>query len=32
MLVMITAGNYGQYPVWKNFLKEFADAAIRAAR
>jgi CubicO group peptidase (beta-lactamase class C family) len=32
MLVMITAGNYGQYPVWKNFLMEFAGAAIRAAR
>jgi CubicO group peptidase (beta-lactamase class C family) len=31
MLVMITAGNYGQYPVWKNFLMEFAGAAIRAA-
>lgn len=31
MAVMITAGNYGQYPVWKNFLPEIVGAAIRAA-
>ncbi|HVR47562.1 MAG TPA: serine hydrolase [Candidatus Binatia bacterium] len=31
MLVMITAGNYNQYRVWKNFLGEFAGAAIRSA-
>jgi CubicO group peptidase (beta-lactamase class C family) len=31
MLVMITAGNYNQYRVWKDFLGEFAGAAIRSA-
>lgn len=31
MLVMITAGNYNQYRVWKDFLREFAGAAIRSA-
>lgn len=31
MAVMITAGNYGQYPVWKNFLAQIVGAAIRSA-
>ncbi|MBV8500007.1 MAG: hypothetical protein JO003_12205, partial [Candidatus Eremiobacteraeota bacterium] len=31
MLVMVTAGNYNQYRVWKDFLTEFAGAAIRSA-
>lgn len=30
--VMITAGNYNQYPVWKAFLPEVVGAAIRAAQ
>lgn len=32
MAVMITAGNYNQYPVWKAFLPEVVGAAIRAAQ
>ncbi len=31
MAVMITAGNYGQYPVWSAFLAQVVGAAIRAA-
>jgi CubicO group peptidase (beta-lactamase class C family) len=31
MAVMITAGNYGQYPVWSGFLREVVGAAIRSA-
>jgi CubicO group peptidase (beta-lactamase class C family) len=31
MAVMITAGNYNQYPVWANFLQQVVGAAIRAA-
>lgn len=32
MAVMITAGNYNQYPVWKTFLPDVVGAAIRAAQ
>jgi CubicO group peptidase (beta-lactamase class C family) len=32
MAVMITAGNYSQYPVWNAFLPQVAGAAIRAAQ
>jgi CubicO group peptidase (beta-lactamase class C family) len=28
LAMMVTAGNYGQYPVWGKFLNEFARAAI----
>jgi CubicO group peptidase (beta-lactamase class C family) len=31
MAVMITAGNYSQYPVWAGFLQQVLGAAIRAA-
>lgn len=31
MAVMITAGNYNQYPVWSGFLQQIVGAAIRAA-
>jgi CubicO group peptidase (beta-lactamase class C family) len=31
MAVMITAGNYNQYPVWSSFLERVVGAAIRAA-
>ncbi len=31
MAVMITAGNYNQYPVWSAFLQQVVGAAIRAA-
>jgi CubicO group peptidase (beta-lactamase class C family) len=31
MVVMITAGNYGQFPVWNKFLGQVVGAAIRAA-
>jgi CubicO group peptidase (beta-lactamase class C family) len=31
MLVMITAGNYSQYPVWSSFLRTVVGAAIEAA-
>ncbi len=31
MVVMIAAGNYNQYRVWKDFLVKFAGAAIRSA-
>ncbi|MFY9718652.1 MAG: serine hydrolase [Candidatus Cybelea sp.] len=31
MAVMITAGNYGQYPVWRAFLTQVVGDAIRAA-
>ena len=30
LAMMLTAGNYGQYPVWGKFLNEFASAAIRS--
>ncbi|HYL27358.1 MAG TPA: serine hydrolase, partial [Candidatus Nitrosotalea sp.] len=30
LVVMIAAGNYNQYPVWRSFLAEFVGAAIRA--
>ncbi len=29
--VMITAGNYNQYPIWSAFLQQVVGAAIRAA-
>ncbi|HMF28566.1 MAG TPA: serine hydrolase, partial [Candidatus Cybelea sp.] len=32
MAVMITAGNYNQYPVWNAFLPQVVGAAIRAAQ
>lgn len=32
LAVMVTAGNYNQFPVWKNFLPEIASAAIRACQ
>jgi CubicO group peptidase (beta-lactamase class C family) len=32
MAVMITAGNYNQYPVWNAFLPEIVGAAIQAAQ
>jgi CubicO group peptidase (beta-lactamase class C family) len=32
MAVMITAGNYNQYPVWNGFLRQVVGAAIRAAQ
>jgi len=31
MTVMITAGNYNQYPVWSAFLSQVVGAAIRSA-
>ena len=31
MAVMITAGNYNQYPVWSAFLQQIVGAAIAAA-
>jgi CubicO group peptidase (beta-lactamase class C family) len=31
MAVMVTAGNYNQYPVWSAFLQQVVGAAIRAA-
>lgn len=31
LVVMITAGNYNQYPVWSSFLREVVGAAIQAA-
>jgi CubicO group peptidase (beta-lactamase class C family) len=31
MVVMITAGNYSQYPVWSSFLRTVVGAAIDAA-
>ncbi len=31
LALMITAGNYGQYPVWSKFLGDFVGAAIQAA-
>jgi CubicO group peptidase (beta-lactamase class C family) len=31
LAVMITAGNYNQYPVWSAFLQQVVGAAIRAA-
>ncbi|MFZ0031541.1 MAG: serine hydrolase [Candidatus Cybelea sp.] len=31
LAVMITAGNYDQYPVWSAFLQQVVGAAIRAA-
>jgi CubicO group peptidase (beta-lactamase class C family) len=31
MVVMITAGNYNQYPVWSGFLQQIVGAAIRSA-
>ncbi len=30
LAMMLTAGNYGQYPVWGKFLSEFASAAIQS--
>jgi CubicO group peptidase (beta-lactamase class C family) len=30
LAMMLTAGNYGQYPVWKDFLGELATAAIQS--
>lgn len=30
LAIMVTAGNYNQFPVWKNFLPQIATAAIRA--
>jgi CubicO group peptidase (beta-lactamase class C family) len=32
MAVMITAGNYNQYPVWSAFLPQIVSATIRAAQ
>jgi len=32
MAVMITAGNYNQYPIWRAFLPQVVGAAIRAAQ
>lgn len=32
MTMMITAGNYNQYPVWNAFLPQVVGAAIRAAQ
>lgn len=31
MALMITAGNYGQFPVWRTFLPRVATAAIESA-
>jgi CubicO group peptidase (beta-lactamase class C family) len=31
LAVMITAGNYNQYPVWNTFMEQVVGAAIRAA-
>lgn len=28
--IMVTAGNYGQYPVWRQFLPEVVNAVVRA--
>lgn len=28
--IMVTAGNYGQYPVWRNFLPEVVSAVARS--
>lgn len=30
LAVMVTAGNYNQFPVWRHFLPDIATAAIRA--
>ncbi|MFY9630757.1 MAG: serine hydrolase domain-containing protein [Candidatus Cybelea sp.] len=30
LAIMITAGNYNQYPVWRAFLPQFTTAAIRS--
>lgn len=30
LAMMITAGNYNQYPVWRAFLPEFVTAAVRS--
>ena len=31
LVVMITAGNYNQYPVWSGFLRQLVGATIEAA-
>jgi CubicO group peptidase (beta-lactamase class C family) len=30
LAIMVTAGNYNQYPVWRNFLAQVTTAAIRS--
>jgi CubicO group peptidase (beta-lactamase class C family) len=30
--IMVTAGNYGQYPVWRTFLPEIVTAVVRSCR
>ncbi|HET6276493.1 MAG TPA: serine hydrolase [Candidatus Cybelea sp.] len=30
--IMVTAGNYGQYPVWRNFLPQIVTAVVRSCR
>lgn len=30
--MMVTAGNYNQFPVWRRFLPEFVTAAVRSCR
>jgi hypothetical protein len=30
--IMVTAGNYNQFPVWRNFLPEMVTMAVRACR
>ena len=30
LAIMITAGNYNQYPVWRTFLPQVTTAAIRS--
>lgn len=30
LAVMVTAGNYNQFPVWRRFLPEFVTAAVRS--
>jgi hypothetical protein len=29
LAIMVTAGNYNQYPVWRSFLPQITTAAIR---
>lgn len=32
LAMMVTAGNYNQYPVWRTFLAQFVTAAVRSCR
>jgi hypothetical protein len=30
LAMMITGGNYNQFPVWRTFLPQFVTAAVRS--